>query len=124
MRVMWARYRNALSGIEGLTLIDTARDEPDTWVPWFHDVYVTGGATSRDALAAFLKWHRVQTRPMYPALSTMPAHARTLNRSLDNPHARWAAEHGLFLPSATSYSDEQVDLVTGLIRLHLQQQGM
>jgi len=55
---------------------------------------------------------------MYGVLSMMPAFKDALAESRKMPVAKWAADSGLFLPSATMYDDGIVDLVAGLIRLH------
>lgn len=56
---------------------------------------------------------------MYPSLTKQPAFAAHPGAAVALPHARAAAAGGLFLPSASAYTDGTVDLVADLIRLFL-----
>jgi len=117
MRAMWARYDENLRELEGLVKLRTAGEG---YIPWFVDLEVLGPEprATRDALQAFLKAHRVGSRPMYPQLSAEPAFAESAcdGACANHPVAARAAAGGLFLPSASSYDDGTIDLVCELIR--------
>jgi perosamine synthetase len=131
MRAMWERYHAGLSPVAGLRMLPPRANDAE-WIPWFHDVYVVGGAAVRAELIAFMRAHRVQLRKMYGALSSMAALAGTDERypaprvEAGGPAPRQsqlAADSGLFLPSSTTYDDATVDLVVDLIRLFFDGQG-
>ena len=76
--------------------------------PWFIDILVPDPA----ALQAHLRERGVGSRPFYPAIHSQPAY----NWPGDFPHSRYAAEHGLWLPSASFLSDTDVRYVCREIR--------
>ena len=95
---------------------EAAEDDPG-WIPWFIDVYIDGGAAERTRLQAWLKAHNIQIRLMYPSLSSQPVYESHQQFNTMGGAARAAADSGVFLPSATGYTNGTIDLVCELIRL-------
>jgi len=107
-KAIYARYQEQLRGMPGLEWIPTNLQETS---PWFIDVLVD--ATRREALIAHLKSCQVGSRPFYPALHAEPVYARTAER---HPVAEEIAQRGLWLPSASKLTDEQIDVVCAAVR--------
>lgn len=103
---IWRRYRAHLADIDALAWIETDVDEV---APWFIDVYTE----HRDALAAALRAGRIGTRPVYPPVHTQTACGPAGGRF---PVAERYSTRGLWLPSATKLSDEDVAHVCRAIR--------
>ena len=101
-------YREALQAVPGLTLIPTRLEDTS---PWFIDVLVRDGR--REELMRFLKERGIGTRPFYPALHAEPVYGRT---SEHYPAAERIAREGLWLPSASKLTDDEVRRVTDVIR--------
>jgi perosamine synthetase len=77
--------------------------EWDSWIPWFVDIFVE----HRDELMEFLKAHNIQTRPTYPEIHRTPMYAAT-SGGLDLPVSMFVSANGLFLPSHTLLTDDQI----------------
>jgi dTDP-4-amino-4,6-dideoxygalactose transaminase len=104
---MAARYREALDGVEGLTI--PFRDDDGTRVPSHHlAVVVLPEAVDRDRVRATLDERRIQTSVHYP-----PIHSFTRYRSLGQrrplPRTDALATRILTLPLYGGLSDAQVD---------------
>ena len=98
----------SMDGRMQLQFKGTPQQAPIDYLPWFVDVY-----TERpDELAAFLKIHNIQTRPTYPELHTTPMYLSTAKY----PNATYVASRGLFLPSHTLVTQEDVVYICRLIR--------
>lgn len=104
-------YRRQLQGLERVELIDT---DVETCSPWFIDILVSG-ATDRDGLASFLKERGIGTRPFYPAIHTQPPYSHIAGdfRNSDN-----VSQRGLWLPSSSFLSNEDVEVVCDAIRAY------
>ncbi len=81
----------------------------EEWIPWFVDVFVD----NRDTLMEFLKYHNIQTRPTYPEINKTPMYLD----SVVHPVSHSISERGLFLPSHTLLTDEEVTHICKLILL-------
>lgn len=90
-------YERELQGIKEIELIET--DLVNT-PPWFFDIL----CERRDELMRHLKKKGIGSRPFYPALHKEPAFLC----EGDFPNAEYVADHGLWLPSAVTLSDETV----------------
>jgi dTDP-4-amino-4,6-dideoxygalactose transaminase len=72
----------------------------------------------RDALANFLKLHNIQTRPTYPEIHKTPMYAAMA--SYDQfPVSEYVSSHGLFLPTHTCLTDDEIYHVCRLITFYL-----
>lgn len=80
--------------------------------PWFMDVLVKGEGV-RDKLAAHLDKREIGTRPFYPAIHTQPPYAHVKG---DFPHSLQVSAEGLWLPSSSFLTDEDVTRVCAEIR--------
>lgn len=98
-------YERELRGIPEIELIET--DFINT-PPWFFDIL----CERRDELMRYLKTKEIGSRPFYPALHKEPAFRCEGNF----PNAEYVADHGLWLPSAVSLSDETVERICGVIK--------
>ena len=98
---MLARYRTNL--IENAPLSFFEQDLDHT-TPWFIDVLVR----DRDDLQAALKERGIGTRVMYPPITKQEAY----RLPGDYPVAENVGRNGLWLPSATQLTDEQIDYVS------------
>jgi perosamine synthetase len=111
---IYALYRRRLEGVAGIALIPT--DLEDT-SPWFIDILVEDG--KREKLAEYLREKRIGTRPVYPALHAEPVYAWTG----DYPVAERVARQGLWLPSSSKLSDDQVEYVCEQIKAFFHDDG-
>jgi perosamine synthetase len=110
-----ARYRAGLEGIDGLQL---PAEKP--WarsVYWMYGVVLASGRPDAAAFAANLAAAGVETRPFFLGMHRQPALLqRGLFDSEGYPVADRLADKGLYLPSGVGLTNEQVDLVTSVIR--------
>ncbi len=79
------------------------------YTPWFHEILVE----DRVGLAAFLKARGIGTREFYPPLHSEPAYGYNDQQF---PVTEEISKKGLWLPSASKLSDEQVSYVCDAIR--------
>lgn len=103
MRDLYRQYYTALQG----TNIYMVAPEED-YLPWFVDIYTE----RRDELAAFLKAHNIQTRPTYPEIHKTPMYLSNTEYSVTS----YVSQNGLFLPSHTLVTKEEVQYICRLIR--------
>lgn len=108
MREIFDLYYNELISIKSnCKMISPANDE---WIPWFIDIFVD----NRDDLASFLNKHNIQTRITYPVLNKLSMH---LNSDiLEN--SNYISMHGLFLPSHTLLTDDEIKYICEIIKLY------
>lgn len=100
-------YEKELSGIEEIKFIGT--DLKDT-CPWFIDIY----AENPDGLLKSLKSGGIGSRKVYPAIHTQKAYSHLNAESF--PVSEKCASAGLWLPSSSRLSDEEVIQVCSCIR--------
>lgn len=98
---MLARYRANLMGKAPLSFFE--QDLIYT-TPWFIDVLVR----DREGLQAALKERGIGTRVMYPPITKQEAY----HLPGDFPMAENVGKNGLWLPSATQLTNEQIDYVS------------
>lgn len=98
-------YEKMLSGIPGVETIVTNYEDT---VPWFFDALVDG----RDQLIAYLKQKGIGSREFYPALHSQPAYSYKMHF----PVTEQIAKKGIWLPSSSFISDEQVVYVCNEIK--------
>lgn len=107
-KTMYRLYQERLAGVGPIEWLPTNLEDTS---PWFVDILVP--ADRRDALSAFLREQGVGTRPFYPALHTQPPYA---GMGGDFPVALDASRRGLWLPSSTFLTDDEIGYVCGQIR--------
>jgi perosamine synthetase len=92
--------RERLAGVGAVRFFQTS----DEVTPWFNDILVPDPA----ALQAHLKSLGIGSRPFYPCLPTQaPFH-----QSADlYPHAREISAHGLWLPSYSQLTDDELERI-------------
>ncbi len=90
-------YKDLLKNVEQISLFD--QDLVNT-TPWFIDSIVE----NRELLINYLKDKGIGTRVMYPPINKQLAY----NLEEDHPVSNLIGEKGLWLPSATQLSDEDV----------------
>ena len=100
---IYTLYRGWLEDVPGIEFIPTNLEDT---APWFVDLLVE----DRDALMAHLKEHDIETRPMYPALHTLPFYSGR------GPNSKYVAERGLWLPSSLTLTNEDIEYVCQSIR--------
>ncbi len=96
-------YHDLLKDISGISLIDTNLEDTS---PWFIDILVEGGR--RHDLASFLNEKEIGSRPFYPAIHTQPPYSHIKG---DFKNSVYVSERGLWLPSSSFLSDEDVERV-------------
>ncbi len=106
-------YYDLLKDIEGTKFIDTDLDDTS---PWFIDILVEGGR--RNELASYLKEKGIGTRPFYPPVHTQPPYSYVVG---DFKNSDWASQRGLWLPSSSFLTDEDIERVCGEIRHYFRQ---
>ncbi len=90
-------YQKALTGVPEVTFLPTNLDDVS---PWFIDIIVPDSKK----LSAYLKEKGIGSRDFYPAVHT----TKPYKGFGTFPNSRWAAEHGLWLPSSSSLTDSAI----------------
>jgi perosamine synthetase len=109
-RVTWKRemfrlYRDQLADTNEVEFLPTDLSET---TPWFMDALVPDPA----ALRKHLKEHGIGSRPFYPAIHSQPAYGQRGSC----PNSEYAADHGLWLPSSSFLTDDQIQGICETIR--------
>ena len=104
MQELYRQYYKGLSCVQGVYMIPPADKD---YLPWFIDIYVE----KRDELAAFLKVHNIQTRPTYPEIHKTPMYLSSEEYKVTS----YVSEKGLFLPSHTLVTEQDVRHICRLI---------
>lgn len=98
-KAIWDRYCDRLYGIKGVEIIPTSSET----APWFVDIFVE----DRDDLSAYLGTLGIGTRPFYPALHKTAVY----NTPIFLPVCEDVSQRGLWLPSSSHLTNEEVDRV-------------
>lgn len=98
-------YAKELSGLQEVILIET---DYNNTPPWFYDIL----CEHREELQQYLKDQGIGSRPFYPALHAEPAYGY----KGEYPNTKYAAEHGLWLPSSVTLSIADVVYVCDQIK--------
>lgn len=106
-REMYGCYRERLAGVSEVQCLGIDLGET---TPWFIDILVP----DRDALQKSLAAKGIGSRPFYPAIHSQPAY----NSGGSFPVSEDAAARGLWLPSSSFLTNEDIDRVTDAIREH------
>ena len=107
---MYKLYKELLEDIEGIEFIDTNLEDTS---PWFIDILVGKEKEERDKLISFLDKKEIGTRPFYPAIHTQPPYSWVKG---DFTNAEYISKRGLWLPSASFLSDEDIEKICVGIR--------
>lgn len=102
-------YHDRLQDIEQIKFIDTNLEDCS---PWFIDVLVNEEPV-RDELATFLNEKGIGSRPFYPAIHTQPPYSH-INGNFKN--SEYISQRGLWLPSSSFLTNEDVERVCEGIR--------
>jgi perosamine synthetase len=104
-RAITRRYEANLAGVPGISLF---RHDLERTTPWFVDSIVE----RRSALMEHLAANRIRTRVMYPPLNKQPIYGE----SVSHPVSDFIGENGLWLPSHSHLSDDEIDYVCDRIQ--------
>ncbi len=102
---IYAQYQKFLQGVRGVSFLETDLQEVS---PWFIDPLVE----KREELMVFLKKEGVGSRPFYPALHAEPVYGRSGSFSV----TEMIASRGLWLPSSSKLSDEEISDVCKAVK--------
>lgn len=105
-KAMFVRYRANLQNVPGVQFIETNLEDTP---PWFIDVLVE----DRESLATYLKEHGIGTRPFYPPIHTQVPYRGSPG---EFPVTERLAAKGLWLPSSSFLTDEDIDRICEHIR--------
>jgi perosamine synthetase len=108
---MYQLYKDLLEDLEELDFIETNLDDT---APWFIDIIIKDGKEVRDRLALFLDKKGIGTRPFYPAIHTQPPYSWVTG---DFRNSEYASERGLWLPSSSFLSNEDIEIICEEIRI-------
>jgi len=107
---MYKLYHDLLQDISQIEFIDTNLQDTS---PWFIDILVE----HRDDLASFLDKKGIGTRPFHPAIHTQPPFSHVHG---DFKNAEYVSQRGLWLPSSSFLTDDDIARVCTEIRTHFQ----
>jgi perosamine synthetase len=111
MRDIHTLYYSRLKDISGLSMRAAQNDE---WIPWFIEII----SSKRDELSFFLKQHNIGTRVTYPSIHlTEPYKGISSIQGESFPHSSFISENGLFLPSHTCLTDEEIIYICQIIKI-------
>ncbi len=106
---IWKKYENGLKNVPGVELVATNLQDTS---PWFIEVFVE----DPEALATHLKEHGIGSRRVYPAINTQKIYRDTC-AGKTFPIAERVAARGLWLPSSSKLSNEEIAAVVKAIQL-------
>lgn len=108
---IFQQYRQQLDGINEVTFFD---QDLSCTTPWFIDALVE----DREGLIKFLKERSIGSRLMYPPINRQEAY----HVSGSHPVSNLVGEKGLWLPSASQLTGEQVSRICECITAFYQKQ--
>ena len=101
---IFRQYKENLSAIREISFFD---QDLSCTTPWFIDVL----AEKREELVQYLKGHGIGSRTMYPPINQQVAYQVPGN----HPVSELVGKKGLWLPSASQLTDEQIIRICGAI---------
>jgi len=105
---IWQKYHELLKDVSQIEMIVTNTDDTS---PWFVEVFVD----NPDGLAAHLKSHGIGSRRVYPAIHTQKIYQDAWG-SQSFPATERIAARGLWLPSSSQLSDEDIERVVKTVK--------
>jgi perosamine synthetase len=106
MKEIWKRYYDRLSPCAEITMLEPT---DSGWRPWFVDIYVD----DRNSLREHLQTKGIGSRPVYPPVSSQPVYKEWNDKSF--PVTEKFSSRGLWLPSSSKLTDEEVNRVCGIV---------
>jgi len=100
-------YEEYQSGLKKIPNVKIFPQNLKCTTPWFIDIAIP----FRRGLAEHLKREGIGTRPMYPPINSQPIYEVTG----DFPNSSWIGEHGLWLPSSSQLTLEEVEIVVDAV---------
>jgi perosamine synthetase len=105
---IYKRFKDQLSDIPEIQWIDTNLKDTS---PWFIDIYIDDTL----GLSIFLQGNGISTRRIYPAITSQMIY-REPNAKTNYPVSYEMARKGLWLPSSSKLTDEEIDFIAKTIR--------
>jgi perosamine synthetase len=102
---MFALHKRELASVPQVEFVETNLEDTS---PWFIDILVP----NPQDLSAFLRERGIGSRPIYPPIHSQPPYGAKGNF----PVSEYISSHGLWLPSSSFLTDEDVVRVCGEIR--------
>ena len=102
---IFALYQQGLRKVSAVEFIETNLDDTS---PWFIDILVPDPLVLRD----YLQERGIGTRPFYPPIHTQPPY----RLAGEYPNSEYVSAHGLWLPSSSFLSDEDIKRVCDEIK--------
>jgi perosamine synthetase len=114
-RHIWARYVERLSAIPGIGL--RAGNDWSEISPWMFACLIDERefGTSRDRLAAALHDQRIETRPMFVPLHSLPPYQQATVSGRTLPVTDDLGTRGIMLPTYNTLSDADIDRICDAI---------
>jgi len=109
-------YADLLNGIEPVKLIETNLEDTS---PWFIDV-LAQSKEARDGLMEFLNEKGIGTRPFYPAVHSQPPYSYIKG---DFPNSDDVSQSGLWLPSSSFLTNDDIERVCLAIKNYFSRQS-
>ena len=100
MKEIYTRYKENLAPIEEVCFFD---QDLENTTPWFIDIK----AENRDELMVSLKRNEIGSRVMYPPINKQKAYNVKGEHKVSNE----IGEKGLWLPSSSKLTDDQIDFI-------------
>jgi len=99
-------FMDHLSCVDDIEWINTNLKET---TPWMIDILIE----NRDKLSEYLRKKEIGTRPFHPAIHTQNPYYFKYGRKY--PISSYISEHGLWLPSSTILTDENIEYICDTI---------
>ena len=100
------RYRDNLKDLDGVVFF---HQDLQYTTPWFIDILVEN---HRDHLSKYLEKNKIGSRVMYSPINRQKAY----NLTEKNRVSEYIGEHGLWLPSSSQLTNDNVDFICDTIR--------
>lgn len=105
IKEIWELYYTELKDTPNITIMPSLYEG---WIPWFVDIYTD----ERSGLQKYLKENKIGSRPIYPPINEQHIYSQDPNtRDRTFPNTRHFSSTGLWLPSFTEITDEQIRYV-------------
>jgi len=100
IREIWNLYYSRLKDNKNIFMFEP---RGDGWIPWFVDIYIDDSKK----LSSFLKDNKIGSRFVYPPIHKQKVYSELNNLSF--PVTEKYSYKGLWLPSSTKLTDEQIN---------------
>jgi len=106
---IYLEYYKQLESLDAINFVDT---DLRLTAPWMIDVLVVNKLRRKNLMANMLR-KEIGTRPFYPAIHTQKPYEWVFG---DFPNSTYASEHGLWLPSSTKLTNENIKYVCDTLK--------